>query len=150
MATTQTYSLFTVPFNHTTDFTELADNCERFADVLIESDDEAEKMALCGRLSACLALLHPTLREPIPDYLKASLTVDDLPTHTPAFMPEIDQLSVWCQSLTQLLMSGSLATTQVRVLGELLHELVCYFADTLKAPRWLNTEAGMLSLEDLH
>jgi hypothetical protein len=150
MVTTQTYSLFTVPFNHTTDFTELADNCERFADVLIESDDDAEKMALCGRLSACLALLHPTLHEPIPDYLKASLTVDDLPTHTPAFTPEIDQLSVWCQSLTQLLMSGSLATAQARVLGELLHELVCYFADTLKAPRWLNTEAGMLSLEDLH
>jgi len=43
------HALFTTPFDHTTDFTELADNCERFVDVLVECDDPAQKMAICGR-----------------------------------------------------------------------------------------------------
>ncbi|MGK0702807.1 hypothetical protein ACSFCW_04825 [Yokenella regensburgei] len=150
MTPTQTFSVFTLPFNHATDFTELADNCEHFANVLVESTDATEKMALCGRLSACLALLHPTLHDPVPEYLHASLTVDNLPAHLPAFKPEIDQLSVWCQSLTQLLMSGSLSVRQASALEDLLHELVRYFAETLKAPRWLNTTTGKVYLDDLH
>jgi len=41
MATTPTHAqaLFTVPFSHNTDFTELANHCERFAHTLLESDD---------------------------------------------------------------------------------------------------------------
>ena len=37
MTTTPNFShtLFTTPFDHTTDFTELADNCSRFVDVLL-------------------------------------------------------------------------------------------------------------------
>ena len=31
-------SLITLPFNHATDFTELADNCERFTDALVECE----------------------------------------------------------------------------------------------------------------
>lgn len=42
--------LFTVPFNHKTDFTELADNCERFSEALVECHD------------------------PVPECLKESLT----------------------------------------------------------------------------
>ena len=59
MATTLTHAhaLLTLPFNHRTAFTELADNCERFMDALLECDVPAEKIALYGRLAACLALL---------------------------------------------------------------------------------------------
>ncbi len=59
MATTptQTHLLFTLPLSHNTDFTELADNCERFVDALVECDDPTTKLALCGRLATCLALL---------------------------------------------------------------------------------------------
>ncbi len=45
--TTRAQALFTVPFSHNTDFTELADHCERFAHTLLETDDPAEKLALC-------------------------------------------------------------------------------------------------------
>jgi len=139
-------TLLTVPFSATTDFTELADNCERFAEVLVECNDPAHKMALCGRLSACLALLQPTLLEPIPDCLKASLTVEELPAQFPAFEPEADQLGEYCQTLVQLLMSGALATKTERTVADLLHELVCYFAGTLTAPRWLKTEDALIPL----
>ncbi|WP_236328865.1 hypothetical protein [Enterobacter quasihormaechei] len=148
MATTptQTHPLFTLPFTHNTDFTELADNCERFVDALVESDEPTTRLALCGRLSACLALLQPTLLEPVTERLKESLTVDELPTRLPAFEPEADQLGHYCQTLTQLLMSGALAADAERVMHDLLFELVSYYADTLKMPRWLKTEEGMIAL----
>ncbi|AUU83072.1 hypothetical protein MXF13_20840 [Leclercia adecarboxylata] len=140
------HSLFTTPFDHNTDFTALADNCARFVDVLAECDDPAQKMALCGRLSACLALLQPTLLEPVPEHLKASLTVDDLPLDVPVFEPEADQLGRYCQLLTQLLLSQSLSKSDERVAGDLLQELVSFYSDTLKAPRWLRTDEGVVLL----
>ncbi|SCC68553.1 hypothetical protein [Kosakonia oryziphila] len=149
MATPSTFplALLTVPFHYATDFTELADNCERFTEVIVECDDPAHKMALCGRLSACLGLLQSTLQEPVPDAIKASLTVDHFPTRSPVFEAESDQLCRYCQLLTQLLMSGLLASSQQRVMGDLLSTLVGFFADTLKMPRWLRTDDGVVALD---
>ena len=148
MTTTPNFShaLFTTPFDHTTDFTELADNCAQFVDVLVECDDPTQKMALCGRLSACLALLQPTLLEPVPEYLKASLTVEEFPSRVPVFEPECDQLGRYCQEITQMLMNGSLPRQSEIVMEDLLCELVSYFADTLKAPRWLQTNEGTIAI----
>ncbi|MFE4112076.1 hypothetical protein [Kosakonia sp. YIM B13611] len=136
----------TSPFNHATDFTELADNCERFAEVLAECGEPQQKMALCGRLSACLALLQPTLLEPVPQALKASLTVENIPAYVPSFEPESDQLCRYCQVLTQLLMSNTLAPASESVLRDLLYMLVAFFADTLKAPRWLKQGNDVIEL----
>ncbi|HED6261798.1 hypothetical protein L8T08_12045 [Enterobacter bugandensis] len=148
MATTptKTHPLFTLPLTHNTDFTELADNCERFFDALVECDDPTTKLALWGRLATCLALLQPTLLEPVPEPLKESLIIDEPPTRLPALEPEVDQLGHYCQTLTQLLMSGALAADAERVMQDLLFELVSYYADTLKMPRWLRTEEGMIAL----
>ncbi|MGK3191812.1 hypothetical protein [Enterobacter soli] len=140
------HSLFTTPFDHTTDFTALADNCERFVNVLVEYEDPAQKMALCRRLSACLALLQPTLLEPVPEHLKASLTVDDLPLDVPVFEPEVDQLGRYCQLLTQLLLARTLSKSEERVAGDLLQGLVGLYSDTLKAPRWRRTTEGIVQL----
>ncbi|HDR2472270.1 hypothetical protein ACKURH_24895 [Enterobacter soli] len=140
------HSLFTTPFDHATDFTALADNCERFVNVLVEYEDPAQKMALCGRLSACLALLQPTLLEPVPEHVKASLTVDDLPLNVPVFEPEVDQLGRYCQLLTQLLLARTLSKSDERVAGDLLQGLVGLYSDTLKAPRWLRTTEGIVQL----
>jgi hypothetical protein len=139
-------TLFTVPFTSSNDFTELADNCERFVEVIVECDDPAQKMALCGRLSACLDLLQPTLLEPIPAYLVASLTVEDIPAELPTLEMEADQLGDYCQALTQLLLSGSLATKTELTIRDLLYQLVFYFAGMLKAPRWLKTEDALIPL----
>lgn len=86
MATTpiQTHPLLSVPFNAATDFTVLASHCENFVETLIESKDMALKMALCGRLNACLTLLQPMLLEPVPSHLVESLTVDTLPANSPS------------------------------------------------------------------
>lgn len=148
MATTATpiHTLITRPFNHLTDFIELADNCERYVEAMVEADDPRDQLALCGRLSTSLSLLMPTLNDPIPPEMVATLTIDTLPTHLPVFEPETDTLCRYCQELTQLTMSGMLTSEQQRVIEDLLFELVSYFSDRLKAPRWLRTEQGDMLL----
>lgn len=149
MATTLTpvHALLTLPFNYATDFTELADNCERFTEVLVESDDPAEKLALCGRLSACLALLKQTLNDPVPEHLRDYLTIDSLPTHFPEFNPDSDALCRYCEELAQLTMQNTLTDNQRRVFEDLLFELVGYFSDRLKAPRWMRTPEGVMEID---
>ncbi|OQD51093.1 hypothetical protein BWZ29_04580 [Enterobacter cancerogenus] len=147
--TTHAQALFTVPFSHNTDFTDLADHCERFAHTLLETDDPAEKMALCARLSACLALLQPTLHEPIPPHLVEQFTLTDLPSRLPAFEPESDQLGLYCQTLTLILISNALPRDMAKVMEGLLYELVSFYTDTLNAPRWLQTPEGRVAIDAL-
>ncbi|MBB1199413.1 hypothetical protein EGM70_03745 [Enterobacteriaceae bacterium 89] len=151
MKETQTVAqdLLNLPFTHGTDFTELAGHCEQFAQTLVECDNTAEKLALCGRLSACLALLQPTLNEPVPDELMDALTINDLPETLPAFEPEGDQLAHYCQSLTQLLLSRSLPVEMTCAMEDLLCELVNYLSAMMKAPRWINTPEGRVLIDDI-
>lgn len=93
--------LLSVPFNATTDFTVLADYCARFAETLIETDDPALRLALCGRLHAGLALLKPTLHDPIPPHLTESLTVDTLPATPEHVVSDPDSLCEYCLALLQ-------------------------------------------------
>ena len=139
-------ALFTTPFDHNTDFIDLADNCERFCEALVDETDPARKMALCGRLATSLALLRPMLLEPVPEHLRERLTVDAFPFIRPQFAPEPDQQCRYCEEITQLLISGVLAPEAARVMGDLLFELTGYFADQLKEPRWLRTVAGVALL----
>ncbi|MBB1201348.1 hypothetical protein EGM70_13720 [Enterobacteriaceae bacterium 89] len=128
--------LLTIPFSAATDFTDLADYCDRFAETLIECHDPAQKLALLGRIGACLAILRPTLGEPIPPHLIGCFTVEKLPDVPHYFEPDAEVLCDYCQSLTQLLCGQSLPVESERTLTGLLCELVWFFAADLKAPRW--------------
>ena len=143
---TTSNALFTTPFDCNTDFIDLADNCQRYCEALVEETNPARKIALCGRLASTFALLHPMLLEPIPEHLQERLTVDRFPEREPVFNTESDQLCRYCEEITQLLMTGALTPGSARVMGDLLFELTGYFADQLKAPRWLRTEAGIALL----
>jgi len=128
--------LLTLPFSAATDFTDLADFCDRFAETLIDCSDPAYKMALLGRMGACLALLRPTLDEPIPPHLIERFTVETLPDPQPFFEPDAHALCEYCQTLTQLLCEQSLLSETEKSLKGLLCELMWMFAADLKAPRW--------------
>lgn len=140
---TQTHPLLAVPFNAATDFTVLASHCESFADTLIESNDPALKMALCGRLNACLTLLQPTLLDPVPPHLIESLTVDTLPVNSSQFGPECTELCSYCLALTQTLAEQGFSSGKEKQLSYLLYDLINYFAAEMKAPRWLRTSEGV-------
>ncbi|MFK3662064.1 hypothetical protein ACI2I2_16350 [Scandinavium sp. NPDC088450] len=128
--------VLTLPFSAATDFTDLADYCDRFAEILIECDDTTQNLALLGRLSACLALLRPTLGEPIPQHLIKRFTVEELLDEPQRFEPDAEVLCNYCQTLAQLLCGHSLPPENAKVLKGLLCELVWMFAGDLKAPRW--------------
>ena len=110
MATTLTSecNLLVIPFSAATNFTTLADYCEHFAETIIECHDLALKMAPCGRLSTCLALLRPTLGEPIPPHLIDRFTVDVLPDVLPEFTPDADLLCDYCRARALVLLGRSL------------------------------------------
>ncbi|WP_312626734.1 hypothetical protein [Scandinavium sp.] len=134
------HDLLTIPFSATTDFTDLADYCDRFALALMESNDVPYQTALLDRLGACLTLLRPTLGEPIPDHLLSRFVVDTLPESKTEFEPDAEALCDYCQSLTQLLSNQTLSPETEKTLKGLLCELVWMFAADLKAPRWLRTK----------
>lgn len=140
---TQTHPLLAVPFNAATDFTVLAEHCENFVKTLIENDDLTLKMALCGRLNAALALLQPTLLEPVPPHLVESLTVDILPANSPQFGLECTELCDYCLALTQTLAGQGFSSKTEKQLSYLLYDLINYFAAEMKAPRWLRTADGV-------
>ncbi|EIX6434260.1 ash family protein [Salmonella enterica] len=145
MATTlnQTHPLLNISFNAATDFTVLASHCENFAETLIESNDIALKMALCGRINTCLTLLQPTLLEPVPPHLVESLTVDVVPAESPRFGPECTELCNYCLALTQTLAGQGFSSETEKYLSWLLYDLINYFAAEMKAPRWLRTPDGV-------
>ena len=92
---------------------------------------------------ACLALLRPTLGEPIPPHLIDRFTVDVLPDVLPEFTPDADLLCDYCLALAQVLLGRSLLPETETTLNGLLCDLVWYFADGLKAPRWIRTTDGV-------
>ncbi|WP_035058752.1 hypothetical protein, partial [Dickeya solani] len=123
--------------------------CERVAENLMESDDPALRLAYCTRLTAGLALLRPTLNQPIPAHLTESLTTDVLPAASPCFEPDSDLLCDYCLTLAQLLAGRGLSLEMEHTLTGLLAELVWHFTAELKAPRWIRTADGVKCLDEV-
>ncbi|MBA3178442.1 hypothetical protein CBX59_018900 [Salmonella enterica] len=146
---TKTHPLLAVPFNAATDFTVLANHCENFAETLIENNDPTLKMALCGRINACLTLLQPTLLDPVPPHLVESLTVDTLPASYPRFGPECTEICHYCLALTQTLAGQGFSSETEKYLSWLLYDLINYFAAEMKAPRWLRTADGVKFIDEV-
>lgn len=151
MATTltQTHPLLSISFNAAMDFTVLAEHCKQFAETLIESDDPALRLALCGRLVACLSLPRPTLIDPIPPHLVESLTTDTLPASSTHFDPGSELLCDYSLTLAQLLTGRALLPKMEQTLTGLLCELVWCFAAELKAPRWVLTTDGVKFIDEV-
>ena len=144
----QIHPLLTVPFSAATEFTILAQYCENFAETLAESSDPSLRIALCGRLSACLMLLQPTLLDPVPSHLVESLTIETLPSRPSRFDIECTDLCHYCLALTQILSGQGLLPKIWNDLSCLLHELIHYFAAEIKAPRWIRTAKGVTFIDE--
>ncbi len=149
MATTPTQtqtsenSPLTLSFDINTDFTVLADYCERFADSLIESAKPGERRVLCYRLAECLELLYSTLNDTIPEHLIESFTVDSIPAQVPTFEPEPEDLCRYCLTLANILNSHNFSVMEEKALTGLLFELTGHFADELRTPRFVRTAITM-------
>ncbi len=155
MATTPTQihfsqdSLLTLAFDASDDFTQLAGYCERLVENLVECHSLPERLALCSRLTAMLTLLQPALAKPIPRRLIESLTVDDIPETSPCFEPETELLCDYCLTLAQLLSGRAFLPEMEQSLNGLLFELVCYFSDELRTPRFVRTATGVKLIDEV-
>ncbi|WP_034456910.1 hypothetical protein [Buttiauxella noackiae] len=150
--TTQTHashSPLNLSFGADTDFTVLADYCEHFADAMIECNSPGLKRALCYRLAECCELIQPKLNDPIPQHLVASLTVDKLPDSAPTFEPDSDHLCGYCHTLAQILSNHNFTAAEEKSLTGLLFELSCYFADEVRAPRFVRTGVVVQPVENM-
>lgn len=151
MATTLNpdHPLVSVSFTADTDFTVLADHCALFAEVLIESADPVQKLALCGRISTGLSLLKSKLADPIAPHLVECLTTDIPPVSSPPrFNPDSTELCNYCLALTQVLAGQGFGSQTAMNLSWLLYELLDYFKTDLQSPRWLRTAEGTRFLDE--
>lgn len=148
MATTvnQTYPHMTNHSQAHPEFTDLARDCDEYALMLIDNKNAAERRFICQFLRANLLQLRPTLHEAIPPHLIEAFTVDALPERAPRFDPDTDQLCDYCLALSELLNEVALPPEMEKALRGLLCELVWFFAEELKAPRWLRTPEGVKAI----
>jgi hypothetical protein len=130
------------------EFTELASDCDEYALMLIDNKDAAGRRIICQFLHTNLLKLRPTLYDAIPTYLVDAFTVDELPGHAPRFEPETVQLCDYCLALSELLNEEILPPAMEKTLRGLLCELVWFFAEELKAPRWLRTAEGIKAIRN--
>ncbi|WP_159565910.1 hypothetical protein [Budvicia diplopodorum] len=155
MATTPTQthasedSPFALSYDTTTDFIEQAEYCERLVENLLDSHNPSERLALCGQLSSMLERLQPKLNEPIPPHLIERFTVDSIPTSVPVFEPETELLCSYSLALSQLLAGRTFLPEMEETLNGLLFELVCYFSDELRMPRFVRTPTGVEFIDSL-
>ncbi|WP_202304256.1 hypothetical protein [Dryocola clanedunensis] len=70
------------------DIFQVLDICQSYADALIDYNNQAKYMALCGRLLAGLTILRVVLKNPLQEHLIQALAVnaneesDDCPSLT--------------------------------------------------------------------
>ncbi len=135
-------NLLNMPIPATADLFQVADLCSEFVIKLVESDDPAESLALCGRLSHALTALRQLCDEDLPPHLLESLTVDEPPAPcVPDCWVDSNVLVEYAQGLTQVLLSRTLSNPVMVPLTGLLHDLVILLTDYLKQP-YFRRESG--------
>lgn len=119
----------------TLDLFELTDCCCAFVNVLLETNDKVERMALCGRLGVALAELKNQCDEDLPEHLIEKLVTEILvPSCIPDCWHDTTMLVGYTQALNQALLSQTLANNISQELAGLLHDLVYLLADYVREP----------------
>lgn len=129
------YKTLTMPIPASADLFQLADLCAAFVVELVDCEDFAESMALCGRLSHALTALRLRCDAGLPPHLLEVLKVDDIPAPcVPDCWSDSDIMLGYAQALIQALLSCSLNFSATVELTGLLHDLVLIMVDHLKQP----------------
>lgn len=137
--------LLRIPLDATHDLFQVVDICQRYADELIEANNHAEYMALCGRLLAGLNVLKAVLKSPLPNHLIEQLTVNE--NNSDEYRSQISTDSEttceYCFALTMVLLNQQVTQEQQEHISELLFDLLMMLAEDLKAPRFVRTANGL-------
>jgi len=138
-------ALLKIPLGATHDLFQVLDMCQRYADELIETNNHAEYMALCGRLLAGLNVLKVVLKSPLPKHLIEQLTVNEnnADEYRSPIATDSETTCEYCSALTMLLLNQQVTLDQQDHIIELLFDLLMMLAEDLKAPRFVRTTMGL-------
>jgi hypothetical protein len=129
------YQLISHPLPSNADLFDVADFSAAFASVLVETDDAAERNALCGRLLNALMHLEKLCENDLPVHLIDKLSAEELPASTmPDCWQETDIPVSYAIALTQALLGNNLPDPVEKALTGLLHDLVYLLAEYVKEP----------------
>lgn len=129
------YQLISHPLPSNADLFDVADFSAAFASVLVETDDAAERNALCGRLLNALMHMAKLCENDLPVHLIDKLSAEELPASTmPDCWQETDIPVSYAIALTQALLGNSLPDSVEKALTGLLHDLVYMLAEYVKEP----------------
>ncbi|MEZ7210862.1 hypothetical protein HN028_11260 [Pantoea ananatis] len=142
-------NLLKTPLGTTHDLFQVLDTCVRYVDALVECNDIADRMALCGRLLAALEVLRVLLDQPLPEHLIERLTVDKVDHKACRSGGSIDseEMRQYCSALTLVLLNQQAPADLQKHITGLLFQMVNIMADDLTAPRFLRTESGLMMIE---
>lgn len=129
------YKTLLMPIPAGADLFEIADVCAALVVEMIDSEDAAETLALCGRLSHALDALNKRCDAGLPPHLLERLTADELPAVcVPECWSDSDLMLGYAQGLTQALLSCTLPFTVTEQLTGLLHDVVLLLVEYLQQP----------------
>lgn len=122
------------------DIIDLAERCELLTDILIDSENPAECVALCNYVYAHIEAIKENLDKPLSAARIEQLSVDD-PSEFPdaKWLADSDDLCDYCQAVARAMLCRSLPLKATQQLNGLLMRLVNALVDDLKTPRFLRT-----------
>ena len=133
------------------DLFQVLDICEHYAEHLLENKNLTERMALCSRLLAGLEVLKSALKTPLPDYLIEKLTLkeSEVSIYYNPMATDSEPLREYCVALTIVLLNQQESPEQRQQMTGLLYELITVLAEDLKAPRFIRSlDGGLTMIED--
>ena len=130
-----TAQLLSTPLPASANLFEVTDFCTGLANILLETDDPAERLAILGRLSQAFTRMAQLCNEDLPPELIAHLTTDELPhTRMPDLWHDTYLTVGYLQALAQALLGNTLAKPVADDLAGLLHDMVYIVRDYVREP----------------
>ena len=142
-------NLLKTPLGTTHDLFQVLDTCVRYVDALVECNDIADRMALCGRLLAALEVLKVLLDKPLPEHLIKRLTLEKGDDRACRSRDSIDseEMRQYCSALTLVLLNQQAPANLQKHITGLLFQMVNIMTDDLTAPRFVRTESGLVMID---
>jgi len=122
------------------DSIDLAERCELLAQILLDCRTVEQYQPVCRCLIAYLDALRLAFDETLSDLRIIELTVDEmLPKETNWLFGDSDTQYEYCRVTAYSLLQAEDEAEAATIAG-LLHDLVCYMCDELKAPRFVSAQ----------
>ena len=130
-----TAQLLATPLPASANLFDVTDFCAGFVNILLDTDEAPERMAILGRLSQAFTRMAQLCDDDLPPDLVAQLTTDELPdTRMPDCWHDTYLTVGYLQSLTQALLGNTLAKPLADDLAGLLHDMVYIVRDYVREP----------------